>query len=109
MHDEHPNAAAPEEPRERRAERSADEIAEAERQRQAGEDPEEKRAVDEADRRVGDQVRGVAVALTALGVDEQPADVSVEEPAQCGAPPASVADVGAVRVALLVGERVMLA
>ena len=59
--------------------------------------------------RVGDQVRRVAVALATLRVDEEPADVRVEEPADRAAPAAAVADVRAVRVALLVGERVVLA
>ena len=45
----------------------------------------------------------------ALGVDEEPAHVGVEEAAQRAAPADAVVDVRAVRVALLVGERVVLA
>jgi hypothetical protein len=42
-------------------------------------------------------------------VDEEPADVRVEQAAQRAAQPAGVAHVGAVRIALLVGERMVLA
>jgi hypothetical protein len=42
-------------------------------------------------------------------VDEDPADVRVQQPAQGAAPAVAVVDVRAVRVALLVGERVVLA
>src|SRR5207237_6216637 len=45
----------------------------------------------------------------ALSVDEQPAHVRVEQPPQGAAPAPAVADVGTVRVTLLVGERVVLA
>jgi hypothetical protein len=43
-----------------------------------------------------------------VGVDEQPADVRVEEAPQRTAPADAVVDVRAVRVALLVGERMVL-
>src|SRR4051812_21158209 len=109
MHPQHAAAAAPEETGEARHQRSADQETEAEGQREPREDPEEEGTVEEADRRVRDQVRRIAVALAALRVDEQPADVGVEEAAEGAAPPAPVTDVGAVRVALLVREGVVLA
>ena len=64
---------------------------------------------DPADHRVVDEVARVALLQRALGVDEQPADVRVEQAAQRAAHAAAVTDVRAVRVALLVGVRVVLA
>jgi hypothetical protein len=44
-----------------------------------------------------------------VGVDEQPPDVRVQQPAQRTAPAMAVVDVRTVRVALPIGERMMLA
>ena len=71
--------------------------------------PHEEGLVDERDDGIGAQVRGVAFAMTARGVDEQPADVRVGQAPQGAAQAAAVVDVGAVRVALAVGEGVVLA
>ena len=59
--------------------------------------------------RVLDQVGREALLVAALGVDEEPAHVGVEEAAHRAAPAVAVVDVGAVRVALFVGEGVVLA
>ena len=71
------------------------------------EHPQHEGAVDEAHDRVGEQVLRVALLLGELVAEEDPADVRVEEAAQRPAPAAAVADVGAVRIARLVGEGVV--
>src|SRR5204863_4292817 len=64
---------------------------------------------DEADHRVLEQIGSEARLRAPLGVDEEPADVGVEEPLELGPDALAVADMRAVRVALLVGEGVVLA
>ena len=64
--------------------------------------------VHEAHDRIGEQVLRVALARPALGVDEEPADVGVEESLQRAAEAAPVPHVWTVRVALLVREGVVL-
>ena len=76
-----------------------------EREREAGQDPEQERPVDVGDERVLHQVWRVPLAVGALGVDEQPADVGVQQAAQRTV---SVS-LRAMRVALLVGEGMVLA
>ena len=71
--------------------------------------PEKEGPVDPADHRVFDQVRREALLVAALCVDEDPPHVGVEEAAQLAAPAAAMVDVGAVRIALFVGEGVVLA
>ena len=51
----------------------------------------------------------LGTALQALDAREAPADVRVQQPAQRAAQPVPVVDVRRVRVALLVGERMVLA
>ena len=109
VHHEQAHTAAPEQPGERSGERAADRIAEGERGGQPAERPDEEGAVHEAHDRIVQQVGRVAVPGAALGVDEQPADVGVHEPVSAPLQPPLVADVRAVRVALLVGEGVVLA
>src|SRR5262249_18178156 len=65
--------------------------------------------VDEADDRVLDEVGGEALFRAALRVDEQPTQMGVEEALELRPHALAVADVGAVRVALLIGEGVVLA
>ena len=86
-----------------------DRVAEAERDQEPEHRPEQEGAVDEADHRVLEQVGGEALLVAALGVDEEPADVGVEEALELRQDPVAVPDVGAVRIALLVGEGVVLA
>ena len=83
--------------------------AEPERQRQPEHRPEDEGAVDEADDRVGDQVGRVALFFGRLIAEEDPADVGVEEAADRTDGAAAMADVGAVGVALGVGEAVVAA
>jgi hypothetical protein len=89
--------------------RIADREPEAERHREPEADPPQRGAVDEADRPVGDEVGRVAALVRALRVQEQPADVRVGEAAQRAAQAVAVVDVRAVRIALEVGERMVLA
>ena len=72
-------------------------------------DPQHERAIHEADPRVGEQILGVARLVGDLHVGEHPADVGVDETPELTAPSVAVVQMGAVRVALLVGELVMLA
>ena len=106
---EHAHEAAPQDPGEPGDDRAADRDAEHERRGEPDDDPQQERAVDEADRRVVDQVAGVAVLLAALRVQEQPAEVGVREAAQRAAPAVAVVDVRRVRIARHVGEGVVLA
>jgi hypothetical protein len=96
-------------PRQPGREAPADHRAEPERQSKATERPENERAVDEADHRVGEQVQCIARSRATLVVPEQPSHVRVHEAAQRSPPPDTVVDVRAVRFARPVGERVMLA
>src|SRR5206468_1730037 len=101
--------AAPEQAAEARQDGAADRDAEPEGDRQSDYRPEHEGPVDEADHRILLQVGGKAVLAAALGVDEEPADVRVEEPLELGPDALAVAHVRAVRVALLIRERVVLA
>ena len=67
---------------------------EPERNRQARHDPEHESGVDELDDRVLQQIGGEARLRAALGVDEEPPQVRVEEAAQGAAPSGPVPDVG---------------
>jgi hypothetical protein len=106
---EDPHQAAPEQPGSGGEPGAADQVAEDARQRQAEHRPEDEGAIDEADHRVLEEVRGVALLGAAVGVDEEPAHVGVEEAAQRPFQAAAVADVGAVRVSLVIGECVVAA
>src|ERR1700710_2904807 len=88
---------------------AADDPAEEEGEQQAANRPPDEGGVDAADDRVLEQVRGEALLVAALGVDEEPAHVGVVEALEGAAPAVAVVDVGAVRVALDVGEGVVLA
>jgi hypothetical protein len=109
MEHEHAHRAAPQEAGQTGIDRAADGDPEAEWRREAGEHPQHERAVDEAHDRILEQVRCVAGALAALGVDEQPAEMGMREAGERALEAAAVPDVGAVRIAILVGEGVMLA
>ena len=109
VEDEDADQAAPEQAGEAGEEGAADHPAEREGEQQADDRPVDEGAVDPADDRVLEQVGREALLVAALGVDEEPAHVGVEEAAQGAAPAVAVVDVGAVRVALLVGEGVVLA
>ena len=109
VEDEDADEAAPEQAGEAAKSGAADHPAEEEGKQQAADRPVDEGAVDPADDRVLEQVGREALLVAALGVDEEPAHVGVEEAAQGAAPAVAVVDVGAVRVALLVGEGVVLA
>ena len=109
VQDEQPHGAAPQQAGQRGGERPADQPAQAERGAEAADGPVEEGAIDEAHDRIGDQVRRVALAGAALGVQEEPAHVRVGQAAQRAAPAHAVIDVRAVRIAGLVGEGVVLA
>ena len=65
--------------------------------------------VDHADDRLVEQIRRVARLVRALGVEEQPPEMRVEQAAQRAADVPTVVDMRRVRIAFLVGERVVLA
>ena len=109
MKDEDADEAAPEQAGEAGEERPADRPTEEERQQQPDDRPEDEGAVDPGDDRVLDQVGGETLLVAALGMDEDPADVGVGQAPQRTAPAVPMIDVRAVRVALLVGEGVVLA
>ena len=104
----HADQAAPQHGGDRRAEPAADDPAERERDREAGDDPEPEQLVDDAHDPVPQQVWREPLALGGTDGLEQPADVGVPQ-ALDAAPEAGAAQVRGVGVALLVGERVMLA
>ena len=106
---EHPHRPAPQQAGEAARQRAADRVSEPERRGETAERPDEERAIHERHDRIGEQIGRVALARAALGVNEQPADVRVREPAQRPAQADAVIDVGAVRIALAIGERVVLA
>ena len=64
--DQHPHGAAPQQPGQGRGERAADQPAEQERHGEPGDHPQQERAADQVDDRVGDQVRRVARLQPAL-------------------------------------------
>ena len=72
-------------------------------------DPERERAADEAQVRVGEQVLGVARGVGHVLAAQHPAHMRVPESADRAAPSRCIVRVGAVRVAGLVGEAVVLA
>src|SRR4051794_32471587 len=106
---QHPYQPAPQDARGDGEPRAGDEPAEDPGDDEARDRPYEEPAVDPRHDRVRDQIRRVARAPAAVGVDEEPPDVRVREAAQRAAQAVAVVDVGAVRVALAVGERVVLA
>jgi hypothetical protein len=75
MQDEEPHRAAPQQPRQPGADGPADRHAEPERHRETGERSQHERAVDEADRGVGEEVRRVPRPGSTLVVAKQPAHV----------------------------------
>ena len=83
--------------------------AEPERRRESGDHPQHERVVDEPDPRVREQVLGVAALVGDLHVAEHPPEMGVDEPVDRAAPARAVPDVRAVRVAVDVGELVVLA
>ena len=66
-------------------------------------------AADEAQVPIGKQVLGVAGRVGHVPAAEHPADVRVAQAAQRPTPAGGMVDVGAVRVAGMVGEAVVLA
>ncbi len=107
--EEDPDQAAPHEPAEAGRERPADRVADQKRQPEREHDPEQVEAVDRAHEPVVVEVLAVVASLLHAEVREQPADMRVDEAADGGPGAFPVADVRRVRVARLVGERVMLA
>ena len=90
-------------------ERAGEGDAETEREREPEQHPQHERAIDEAHDRVGEQVLGVALLVGHRLAAEDPADVRVEQAAERATPAAAVVDVRAVRIAVLIGELVVLA
>ena len=109
MQDEDPHQAAPEQPGQPGDQGAADHVAKSKGHQETEDRPVDEGTIDPADHRILDQVRRKALLVAALGVDEEPAHVGVKEAAQLAAQTATVVDVGAVRVALLIGEGVVLA
>src|SRR5215218_10261334 len=107
--DEHTHCATPQNAGEAGGDRAADRDPEPERHRQSKGRPDEEGAIDEPDHRVAKEVRSEATLASPLGVDEEPAQVSVEEASQDARPAAAVTDVGAMGVALAIRAGVMLA
>ena len=105
---QNPHRASPQQTEQCAVKRSAERIAKPKRDRQAEQNPEHEAAVDGANDGVGEQVGRVAL-LIGKAVAEDPAQMGVPEAAQRRAPALAVADVRAVRVALLVGVGVVLA
>ena len=89
--------------------RAAEQPAEAEGGGQPADRPEDERAVDERDHRVGDQVGRVALLARRDGCGGTATPCARAQAAQRAAQAAAVVDVRAVGVAWLVGERVVLA
>ena len=108
MQQEDPGGAAPEERRQPADHRSGQRHAQPERERQSHDHPNHERAIDEPDHRVRQQILGVAVLVRDLHVGEHPADVRMHEPPEGAAPAGAVADVWAVRIAVHVGELMVL-
>jgi hypothetical protein len=109
VNDEHAHRAAPQQAGQPRDQGAAEGHPESERDRQPQRGPQEEGRVDKPDHRVLEQVRGEAALRASLGVDEQPSEVRVDQPAEPAAPPFAVSDVGAVRIALVVRARMVLA
>src|SRR5215813_11686227 len=82
--------------------RAADRVADRERYAERQHDPEEIHAVDRPDHPVGVEVAAVLAALLHPEVREHPADVRVDEPAECAERALAVAHMRRVRVARLV-------
>ncbi len=102
--------AAPEQTGQQRLHREAAEHEADERgDREAEQDPPVEAAVDPAHPAVLDELLGVLAALGLAVVGEQPAHVRVEQALERAHPALAELDVGRVRVALLVGVRVVLA
>src|SRR5262245_22015421 len=108
VEDENPDRASPEQARETGEHRPADCDAETERDCEPYRRPEQEGAIDEPRDRVLEKVGRVALLVAALGVDEEPAEVSVEEALELRPDALTVAHVRAVGVPLLVGEGMVL-
>ena len=87
---------------------SAQGVPDRERDPERRDDPEQVHAVDRPDQRAVVQILPVEPALFHPEVREHPADVRVDESLQRLAHPVTVPRVRRVRVALLIGERVVL-
>ena len=106
---EDPHQAAPEQADQAAAEAAGGGVADRERDRQPQSHPAREQAADPAHQRVRHQVARVTLGLGPAGGREQPAHVGVPQAGQRPAQAPAGAHVRAVRVALLVGERVVLA
>src|ERR1700728_1558344 len=106
---EHPHGTAPQQSCQPGCPGSANRVAEPEGRDEPTDRPYEEGLVDEGHDRVGDQIGRVSFAVTAGGVDEQPADVCVGQTAQGTAQTCAVIHVRAVGVTVTVGEGVVLA
>src|SRR4029077_1109868 len=109
VQDHHPYRAPPEQPGDAGHDRAADRPTEEEGGDEPRHRPEQEGPVDIADDWVLEQVRREALFGTALRVDEEPAEVSVEKPLELRPNALPVPDVRAVGIALLIGEGVVLA
>ena len=109
VHEEDPGGAAPQQRDQPAADGAGQRHAEPERGGQAEHDPQHERPVDEHDQRVGEQVLGVPALVGHLHVAEHPSQMSVDQPRDRAAPAGAVANVRAVRIAVDVGELVVLA
>ncbi len=105
---EHPDEAAPQERGERAAEAAADDPPERERDREGQRDPQGKQLVDHAQGVVLHQVGRESLTIGRADGLEQPPHVRMPQ-ALHAAPEARAAQVGGVWIAVLVGERVVLA
>ena len=99
VHQEDPRCAAPQEGSQAALHVPAQCDAETEHRRQSGDHPQDERPVHEPDQRIGEQILGVALLVGYLHVREDPADMSMEEPAHSAGPASPVAEMGAVRIA----------
>jgi hypothetical protein len=109
MDEEDSHRPTPEKPGEAGPHGAPDRDPEPERHRQAEQRPYREGAIDEANHRVAEKVGSEAALAAPVGVDEQPANMGMDEPPQSAAPTGTVPHVGAVRVALLVGEGMVAA
>jgi len=109
VQDEHAHGAAPQHPGEAVAQRAAERPAEEEGSGEAARHAQHEAAVDRAHDRVGDEVGRIAAAPAAVRVQEEPADVRVRQAPERALEAGAVVDVRAVRIALSVRERVVLA
>ena len=76
------DGSAPKQAGEASDDRARERDPEAEGEREPEQHPEQERTVDEADRRVGDQVLGVAVWIRAVDAAKHPSDMGVKQAAR---------------------------